>query len=251
METYENHGRWRFDLILSALFHPRRTFPHIVGIDTAVWQTPIFILLISGLLRTLVESALKGTAAVGAVAPGPDYYSPEQQMQMQQAMTATNSPVFVYVLPAVMTLLAVYLGWLILGWILHLGLTLLGGRGSSQQALNLVAWSLLPFVIRDVVRIAAMWLTGQPITMLGLSGFAPVDESNLAVYLAALLRYVDIYLLWHLVLLLVGVRVAENLGRAKAWSIVLLVVMGLLLLKALPALIAAQFSGLRVMGPFF
>lgn len=251
MESYEINGRWRFEWLLPTLIQPRRTFKKITAAETAVWQTPILVLLATGLLRVLVESSLAATTSQAMLPPGSEFYSPEQQMQMQQAMNATNGPIFVYVLPAVMTLLGVYLGWLILGWVLHLGLTLVGGRGSSQQALNLVAWSLLPFAIRDVVRVAAMWLTGQPVTALGISGFAPVDESNLAIYLTALLSFVDIYLFWHIGLLLVGVRTAENLSRVKAWGIVLLVVVSLLLLKAIPALIAAQFSGLTVMGPLF
>lgn len=251
-EGYETNGRWRFDWILPVFFRPRRVFRQMAAADTAVWQTPILILLLTGLLRVLVESSLAAAnVAPGPLPPGAEYYSPEQQMQMQQALSATSGPVFVYVLPAVLALLGIYLGWLILGWVLHLGLTLVGGRGSSQQALNIVAWSLLPFALRDVVRLAAMWITGQPLTAIGLSGFAPADATNLTVYLTALLSYIDIYLFWHIALLLVGVRAAENLSRLKAWSVVLAVSIGLLMLRAVPALIAAQFSGLRVMGPLF
>jgi hypothetical protein len=254
-DVYEGNGRWHFDYLLPLLFQPRRTLKRIVGADTAVWHTPIFILIATGLIRVLVEGSLKqaasANAGMGAMPPGFEFYTPEQQAQFQSAMAATSGPVFVYLLPAVMTLLGVYFGWLILGWVLHLGLTLVGGRGGSQQALNLVAWSLLPFAIRDALRIVAMWLGGQPIAALGLSGFAPAADGALAIYLATLLAYVDIYLIWHIVLLLIGVRAAENLSRAKAWLVVLLTVLGLTLLKALPALLAAQFSDLTVIRPFF
>lgn len=254
LEREDENGRWRFDWLLPALFQPRRAFTRIGRTETAVWQTPIFLLVATGLIHTLVAGALRAAALAanpGAPPPGFEYYTPEQQAQLQQAMAATSGPVFTYLLPSVVTILGVYFGWLILGWVIHLGLTLMGGRGSSRQALNVTAWSLLPFAIRDGVRIVAMWLGGQPLTTLGLSGFAPADGGNLAIYLTAFLSFVDIYLFWHVALLLVGVRAAENLSRFKTWTIVLGTLLAFYLLRALPALIAAQFSGLSVVRPFF
>lgn len=256
LNSEELNGRWRFDWLLPALFQPRRTFARIAAAETAVWQTPILILILTGLIRTLVNGSVKAAANLaaansGAPPPGFEYYTPEQQAQLQQAMAATSGPVFTYLLPSVVAVIGIYLGWLILGWVIHLGLTLMGGRGSSRQALNIVAWTLLPFAIRDVVRIAAMWATGQPLTALGLSGFAPVGEGTSTIYLTALLSFVDIYLLWHILLLLIGVRAAEPISRAKAWSVALFTVIAFLLIRALPALIAAQFDGLTVVRPFF
>ena len=254
--SLEPDGRWRFDWLLPALFQPRRTFARIAGLETAVWQTPILILILTGLIRTLVNGSVKAAANLaaansGAPPPGFEFYTPEQQAQLQQAMAATSGPVFTYLLPSVVAVIGIYLGWLILGWVIHLGLTLMGGRGSSRQALNIIAWTLLPFAIRDIVRIAAMWTTGQPLTALGLSGFAPVGEGTSTIYLTTLLSFVDIYLLWHILLLLIGVRAAEPISRAKAWSVALFTVIAFLLIRALPALIAAQFDGLTVVRPFF
>jgi hypothetical protein len=254
LDSYESNSRWRFDLVLPALFRPRSTFARIAQATAANWHTPIFILLATGLIFTLVggaiEQALIAAGGPGVLPPGFEWYTPEQQAQYQQTMAATSGPVFVYLLPSVMSLLGVYLGWLILSWVLHLGLTLAGGRGSSQQALNIVAWSLLPFAIRDLVRIVALWTTGQPLTGLGLSGFVSAGDGAADFYVAALLTMVDLYLFWHIGLLLVGVRAGENLSRFKIWSAVLLTVIGLLLLRALPSLLAAQFNDLTIIRPF-
>ncbi len=251
----EASGRWRFDLLTPLILRPRRALARIAAAEGPVWQAPIAILLLTGLVRTLVAGALRQAANLangpGVPPPGFEYYTPEQQAQLMSAMAATSGPVFVYVLPALMTLLGVLVGWLLLSGVLHLGLTLVGGRGTSQQGRNIVAWSLLPFALRDGVRVAAMWATGQPLNYPGLSGFAPVGDGNLDVLLAALLTYVDIYLVWHLVLLLTGIRGSENLGRLKAWSVTLVTLLGLYLLRALPALLAAQLSGLTVIRPFF
>lgn len=214
----------------------------------------MLILAAAGLMRTLVAGGIKAqAAAMGQIElpPGWEYYTPEQQAQFQQAITATSGPVFTYVLPAVVTLLGVYLGWLVLGWLLHLALTLLGGRASSRQVLNAAAWALLPFAIRDVVRIVAMWNGGQLLTTLGISGFAPAGEGNFYIMAAALLAHVDLYLLWHVLLLGIGARAADQLSRAKAWTAVLFISLLLFLLRGLPALLSAQFSDLTVIRPFF
>ncbi len=254
VSVYETTSHWRFDWVLPVLFQPRRAFSRISEMDTAVWRTPILVLILTGLLSSLVEGGLKAAAAASGqitLPSGWEYYTPEQQAQFQQAMTATSGPVFTYLLPAVMAILGVYLGWLVLGWLLHLGLTLLGGRGSSQQVLNVTAWSLLPFALRDVVRTVAMWNNGELLSTLGLSGFAPPGEGSLMLYLAAVLAFVDIYLLWHWVLLGIGLSAGSNLSKSKTWTAVLLTAIALFLLRGLPALISAQFSDLTVIRPFF
>ena len=90
--------------------------------------------------------------------------------------------------------------WLVVSWLLHLVLTLLGGRGTSQGAINVVAWASLPFVVRAVVQIVAMLLTDGLVTGGGLSGFAPSGEGSLNVFLASLLGQIDLYFIWHVIL---------------------------------------------------
>ncbi|MCA9983915.1 MAG: YIP1 family protein [Anaerolineales bacterium] len=248
------NNRWRLDWLLPTLLQPRRTFARIAEAEIAVWQLPVAILALTGLIRTLVAGGIKGAAAAMGqlqLPPGWEYYTPEQQAQFQQAMSATSGPVFTYLLPAVMTILGVYLGWLLLGWVLHLLLTLFGGRGSSQQTLNVTAWALLPVAIRDLIRILAMWTSGQFLTMPGLSGFAPLGEGTGPVVLASLLALVDIYIIWQIVLLALGSGLVANLPRWKTWSAVGLAMLLALALRAAPAVLAFQFSDLTVIRPFY
>lgn len=250
----DTNRRWRFDWVLPALFRPRPTFARIAEAETAVWQTPIIILAALALVRSLVAGGIRtAAAATGQIEfpPGWEYYTPEQQAQFQQAMTATSGPVFTYLLPAIMAVLGVYLGWLILGWLLHLVLTLFGGRGTSNQALNITAWAFLPFAIRDVIRIVAMWNNGQLLTDLGLSGFAPPGEGTAAVLLVAFLAIIDLYFFWQIFLLALSSRLVANISRVKTWTAVILVILITLLLRLAPALPAAQLSDLTVIRPFF
>lgn len=247
-------SRWRFDWVLPVLFRPRKAFVEIAAATTALSQTPIVLFVLSTLIRTLVVGSIKAAAAASGqvqLPPGFEYYTPEQQAQFFQAASATSGPVFVYLLPAIMSIIGVLLGWLILSWLLHLVLTTFGGRGSSRQALNVVAWALLPFVIRDVVRIGAMWTTNQLVGHPGLSGFAPTEEGMLTIYAAALLRNLDIYLIWFILLTGIGLSLSSQISKGKAWFAILLTLIIVQLIRATPALIAAQFSDLTVIRPFF
>lgn len=250
----ETNRRFRFDWILPALFRPRRMFSQIAQMETAAWQTPITILAALALVRSLVAGGIRASAAaMGQIElpPGWEYYTPEQQAQFQQAMTATSGPVFTYLLPAITAVIGVYLGWLVLGWLLHLVLTLFGGRGSSSQALNITAWAMLPFAIREIIRIVAMWGGGELLSTLGLSGFTPAGEGIGYVLLFAFLTAVDLYLFWQIGLLIIGSNRIANISKPKTIFSVIFVILLMLAIRIAPAIPAAQLSDLTVIRPFF
>lgn len=246
--------RWYFGMILPALFQPRQTFARIVAGERSLVSTPLFVLVVLAVLSALLAGSIKeAVAASGQVTlpPGFEWYTPEQQAQFFQAMTATSGPVFLYVLPSIVAALGVIASWLLVGWLLHLLLTLMGGRAPSRQTLNVVAWASLPFAVRHVVRIGAMLAGDQLVAYPGLSGFVGSEQGNVALFVAALLALIDLYLIWHVALLIMGVRSGDSLSRGKAWTAVLLTVVLVLILRALPALVTAQFSDLTVVRPFF
>ena len=253
LPTVEAPRRIHFDWLPDAFFHPRRAFDRIVN-TSGVWLTPILILSLTAVIGSLVAGSIRQTAALsGQVDLPPDfqYYSPEQQAQFQQAMSATSSPVFLYVFPTLVALSKVWIGWLLVGGLLHLVMTLLGGRGDTGAAMNLVAWAGLPFAVRDVVRIVAMLSSKRLIAGPGLSGFAPMGEGFGSLFLTSLLGSVDIYLIWYFLLLVLGVRLGNGINRLKAVGGVFFVL--ILIFSAQAALIAfaSQLGGLTIIRPFF
>lgn len=245
--------RWRFDLILPLFIHPRATLGRIAAANGAVWQVPILLLALAAVMRAFVEGGLSAAAVDGELTlpPGFEYYTPEQMAQFQQAATATNNPTFNYILPALGALAGVIAVWLILGWLLHLVLTLLGGRGTSQATINVVAWASLPLLLRYAIQIGSMLVTRTAISAPGLSGFAPAETGFLAALISSVLSQIDIYLVWQTILLVIGVRLVSQLPAARCWLAVLLVLALVMILRALPSAVLAQFSDLTVIQPFF
>ncbi len=234
--------------------HPRQAFQNISRQSKSLWITPLLILTCLVLANTLVSGRVKNQAALsGEISYPPDfqYYTPEQQAQYMQAIQSTQSPVFVYVLPALGSLLGVWISWLILGGILHLVTTLLGGRGSTVISMNIVAWASLPLAVRALVQIIYMLAAHKLIGSPGLSGFSPAGDSGLVLFTSHVLELIDIYIVWQVILLVVGVRISTALSPSKSILGVLVVFILIVALQAGLAYASSLLGNLSITRPFF
>lgn len=244
----------KLDWIPGVLFTPRQFIPRIAAQTRNVWLTPMLVLTLTAIALVLISGPIKLTEAQmkGPELPqGFENYPPEQQTQILQAAQATQSPVFIYVFPALTAVAGVWIGWAFVGSVLHLVLTLFGGRGNAGSVMNLVAWSALPLAVRDIVRVIVAASTHQLIKYPGLAGFAPSGESKVDVFAGKFLALIDIYIIWHIVLLVMGVRAGNGLTRGKATAGVLITILVALLLQALLGFAGTLLGGINVVRPFF
>lgn len=250
----EPNRRWRFDLVLPLFLRPRPTLKRIAGINRPVWRAPIVLLLLAVILHAVVAGNISAKAKASGelvLPPGYEYYTPEQQAQYQQAATATNNPTFNYILPALGGAAGVLFGWAALGWLLHLVLTLLGGRGTSQSAVNIAAWASLPLIFRYILQTVVMLVSNETIGGQGLSGFAPAGAGLTSALLGGMLGQIDLFFIWMVVLLLIGMRFSSQLATPKVVIAVLLTTVVVMALRALPTAIMSLFGDLSVIQPFF
>jgi hypothetical protein len=244
----------RLGWVGSALLRPKETFAHIAAETRAIWITPMILLSLTALMNVAATGWLKGIAsASGEVRLPPDfqYYSPEQQAQIMQALQATSGPVFLYVFPALLALMTVWIGWLLMSGLVHLALTMVGGRGATATTLNLVAWAGLPLLFRDLVRVGAMLSTRQLLDHPGLSGFAPPGSGGAVLFLANVLMLLDAYLIWHLILMVIGARAAGEISTGKAFMGITLTTSLAIAFRAGLASAVAFLGTLTVIRPFF
>jgi len=236
--------------IFSFLIHPRAGWQSLADQRNAAWLPPLLALSLTLLLVVLLGGLLRArAAAVGEVALPPDWewWTSDMQNNYMQAAQATQGPVFLYIIPAVTGLAGLWLGWGILGALLHLASTLLGGRGSMVSALNIVAWAGLPFVVRDLLRLVYILAAGHPIASVGLSGFVTgLDGGSL--FLASLLERTDLFLAWPLLIL--GYSLVDSLPRPKAALAVLVVLLASLLAQAGLGALLSSLGGMMVTRPF-
>ena len=238
-----------FSRVRDLFVRPRSVFQTMSSETRATWGTPLLILTTTAILVVIVAGYLKSHATMmGEVQLPPDwqYWTPEMQNNYMQAQQATQGPVFMYIMPTVSLLLGLWLGWLLLAALLHFGSTLLGGRGSMQGALNIVAWASLPFAVRDMLRIVFMVSVGHGIASPGLSGFA-----STAGFVSHILTRVDIFLGWQMILLAVGFSITDGLSRPKAVTGVVIVILLVLLAQAGLGALSARLGGTAIQRPFF
>jgi hypothetical protein len=251
--SLEAPRRFHFNWTLPLLISPRRVFARLAELTGDAWLTPLVLLMIFALANALVTGWIRQTTLGAGPAELPDdfqFWPTEQQQSFMQAQAATQGPVFVYVFPGALALIGVWMGWLITFGLLHLVFTLLGGRGSTRTAMNVVAWASLPFAVRHLVQTGYMLIQRQLIQAQGLAGFAP-ESQGVSAYLSVILGLIDLYFIWHVVLLIVGVRASNGLPRGKAIAGVLITMALVLLIESLPGFLSATFSGLQIVRPFF
>ena len=247
--------RWkRAAWLFGILARPLSTLRAIVAEDKGNWQLPLILLTLLALGSVFAAGPLRIQAAQANPPELPESFqwmSPEQQEQYLAAQASAYGSTQTYVFPAVGGVLGVWVGFLVLGGLLHLILTMLGSRSSSTTAYNLVGWASVPLILRQIVRIVYMLSAHRLISTPGLTGFVAADVQGAAAFGRVLLGLVDIYLIWQVILLWLGASVSGGLSRRRAFSGVLIAVLLFLALSALPAFFGAQLSGLESDRPFF
>jgi hypothetical protein len=248
LPALERPRRLHFDWLLPALIRPRAAFDKIAHTVGGAWLTPMLLVLLFAIVGALLWGNI--TAATNAnqpfiPPPGFENFPPEEQQRIMDQWQATqqqlNNPLVLYVFPAVAALAGVFITWLLLASVLHLVLTLFGGRSAMRNTMNVVAWTFLPIAVRYAVQCVFMLSTQSAVPGLGLSGFAP--EGN--AFVKALLAFVDVYLLWQIVMLVIGSRAVSGVSTGKVSAAVVVSVGIVLGLQALPAFIGSLLLGLN------
>lgn len=245
--------RLHFEWVAPLFLRPARTLKTIVERDSPVWLTPLLILSILAIVLVLIRAPIHKAAALqGAELPQDfQYWAPQQQEQYLAAQANKANPVFIYLFPTLGALAGIWLSWFLLGSILHLSLTLSGSRGTSGQAMNLAGWASLPLGLRSLVQVVGILVNRRLVQAAGVSGFLASDATGFTAFMRILLGFVDIYLIWQVILLMVGSLPLTGLSKVKAWTAVLVAVLLLLVLQAVPGYIASLLGGLNVSRGFF
>lgn len=243
------HKEWLWRIWLS----PRKTLREIGLIERRCWEFPLLILSAIQLIKSLLEIPIQKAAASAEITAAINQtmqnqglagnVSADQIAQIQQSMAYKSGFLFTFVVPLISGLAVIWLIWLILSSLLHLSLTLTGSRTNSNSTFNLTAWASLPIGIRLIIQTIATLLSGQVITHPGLSGFVTV-QGRLTMMLAAILSFMDIYILWELVYLMIGLRQTSHVQTLKAIALVLGSFLVTIIISALPGFLSAYLATL-------
>jgi hypothetical protein len=247
-------------LLWGMIVRPRATLEHLREREGRTWWVPALLAVLLVILPILVAAPITARQTREAVVATQEQLgerlgtemSAQEQAQMEQAMSVAASPLITVVFPAVGGVVGRVVGWLAWAGALYLVGMALGGRSTFGQTFRMVVWTWLPCALRGLLQTVYILASGQLIANPGLSGLVredrPIGEMVLAppspgqTLLVALLSKVDLFWVWNLVLLVVGVTVVSRLPRRKALLVTLGVWLLLTAVSLLPALIGGFFA---------
>ena len=266
-ETAPAPERWKPPRLLwGMIVRPRATLEHLRDRGGKTWWLPALLAAAMIILPVVVAAPITARVARESFLAAQEQMgeqldtemSEEDRAQMEQAMSITASPLITVVFPAVGGVVGQVVGWLAWAGALYLAGLALGGRSTFGQMLRMVLWAWLPYVLRGLLQTIYILASGQLIAHPGLSGLVQgetsIEEMVLAppspgqMVLIAFLSRMDLFLVWNLVLLVIGVTVVTRLPRRKATLLTLGVWVLLTALGLAPALVGGLFA--RQVGGF-
>jgi hypothetical protein len=206
----------------------------------AVFLALVIVTLVSApatseLAREQAEQQL--AAQVGSL-------SGEQAEQVKASLDTFTSPLFMGATGIVFGILGLIVTWLLRGVVLFFISYLFGTEYKYKQMVTLVLWSWWPFALRDLVQAVYVLINGQLVINRGFSFLVAsgdqVQDAGNVVY--GLLSQVDLFLVWHLLLVAVGLAVTTRsttiktaIGTVAYWALTALVGLAPTLLGSLMA----------------
>jgi hypothetical protein len=232
MRASNNQSQSSLLLLPGIVDRPQLTLSIVVAYPRWRWVLPALLctaalaVFIVTAAPYLAEQALQQRAAVMDSLAGQLGNLPEaEQAQMDEQIARFTSPGFVAGAAFVGGLLALILSWLSGSLILFFGLLLSRGQAQFAAVFAGIAWTWLPLALRDLVAAAWTAFTQQPVVNPGLSYFFssgdPIaDAGNVLWRLTSL---IDVFSVWHVVLVYFLIRVLSPRGSALSLLLIYIV----------------------------
>jgi len=237
---------------------PRSTLEYLNEHGKRAWWVPALLGLLLVLLPVLVAAPITARQSREAFIAaqeqmGERFGGQQDPAQMERAMSIATNPLIITVFPAVAAVLGRIAGWLVWAGVLYLAGMALGGRTTYGALFRTVVWAWLPYALRGLLQTIYIAASGQLIANPGLSGLVKQPQSVGEMFVAppntgqmlcaAGLAQVDLFLVWNLILLIIGVTVTTRLSTRKAALITLGVWLLLTALSLIPTLVSSLFMG--------
>lgn len=244
-------------LLGGVITRPATTFAHLREHQLRTWWLPAALVVLCTVLPLVA-----GLSAANQQTPGPADIMPieksgaviiDSEMAGRPPMETPTPTSALSALPVAGAVVGTTLTWLIWGGALYLASVFLGRSSGFKPMFRLTVWAWLPYAVRGLTQALYIWSTGNAITNTGFSGFV-IDSNSTQIIppgpgtlaLAGILGRVDIFLVWNLMLLVIGLTAFTNLPRRKSITAVLTVWAVLALLSVIPAIIGGMFGSMAM-----
>ena len=208
-----------FQALLGVIARPRSTFVRMRDAERGHWWVVFALGLIALVLNTVAMVPIQAEISQAAIAAQQGQFedlSPEQQAQIEQTQAVVSSTAVLGAIGTVTGILGLLIGYAVRAGLLYLFGLVLGGQVSFKQIWRMAVWTALPISLGTFVTAIAIIATGQ----LPASGLTYIltsaEMANASPFLTAILGRIDLYTVWSLVLIAMGMVATARLSRVKA-----------------------------------
>lgn len=236
-------------LLPGMIDRPRATLAIILATPRWRWLLPALLCLAASAFLLLVsaeelsqQALLQQGVAMQALEDQMQEMTEAQQAQLRQQMATFTSPLILGLTGLATGAVALFIGWLLGAGVVYFGLAISGEAVLYASLVAAFSWTWLPFALRDLVSAGWTLATGVVRTNPGLSYFvatgdALADARNPLWLLAGA---IDLFWLWHIVLVYALIKAARPRGGAVALTIVYIFIY--LVVRLAPAMLASRLS---------
>lgn len=213
---------------------PNATLAQVVAYPRARWVLPAVVSLAALLLYVAVAAPYLAEQMMQQVQSRMGSLQPGQQEQVQEQISRLTTPGAVTLLTLISGGLSLALAWLIGSLILFFGLLLAGEEIGFSSVVAGFSWTWLPLALRNLVDAGWVFFTQEVIVNPGLSYFVSTGDpvADAQNYLWNLARYMDLFSLWHVLLVFLLARVFNRKSAGLLTAVYVVISLGLRVVAA-------------------
>jgi hypothetical protein len=230
-------------LLVSVIDRPAATMSYVGKKPGWAWLTPALLVLVGLVVFSVVTAPLTSELALRQAQQQMASLPPQQAEQAAAQMEKFTSPPVIAAFGIVGGLITLAVIWLLAAGVLYFLGLVAGGEANFAQSFAILSWSWLPYFLRNLVLAAYIAYAGQMINQ-GLSFLVATGDQaeDAANWLYVLLSQFDLFYLWHLVLVIVGLAAVGRLSKTKATIVGLIYLAVTTALSLVPTLVGTLFS---------
>ena len=235
--TEERHST--LSLLPGIVDRPQRTLAQVALYPRGRWWAPTAFLLASLAALAVVSAPLASQEVTKELQAQLAALPLEQAQIVQGQLQFFSAPAFVAGVAIATRTLGLLVSWLIAAVILYFSSLVAGGELDFGRAFAIMPWVWLPYGLRDLVQALYVLLEGKAIVYQGLSFLVATGDrlKDAQALPSLLLSQVDLFSLWHCVLVYAGLRAVARLSGGGAFFLTVTYAALMAILGALPGLL--------------
>lgn len=211
---------------------PSRTFDYLKDNPTVL--APFLLRACVLIIFILISAPLTAKLSLSQLSEQAGQIPPQQ---LESAAELIRSPLLMLV-GAISSLAGLAVVWLLQAGIFNLIGSAWGNGRSYKVSLSIVAHSWLPLIFREILQSLTMLFSGEMVRP-GLSALLSIKTLTSRTPFSVFLSYIDLFSIWNLVLLILGLSTIHKISRRKAS----IIVVGYFLVTVSIAILSTSITG--------